>query len=428
MKDTDISSDLFPVESPEDFIDVFLVDDGVDEQGASFTQSKVVTFAAYRFSSLFAHLVFVDVQRKLERYVVKNKNALNKKMLYRIPIDCNDYPEFRYRYDKFVDALEKFQKSPHNFISFSWIYDSSVVGDLHRWIFGFDEKNMKKLNFKDGNVLKQSSVIFSNILAVDGDTSVAYVDINPVVLPFLLYRGRGIGYTLLDRLVMSRFRNPNSFQMYGTIMEWSTRKNFETVVRYDIADLRMQMALPDSYSNTRIRERILEPVMKDFEAAGSPVNFTFKFVYDPSRVEGAGAQAVGGRKEANVIVFTLHRKYIAQDIETQLELRRKAVLGILTDISDPEKRYLCSDLSHQVVRNSQHEVFLKKASFFIKKCQDGGMKKREFVNTMLKVTRELTGVDLRSDRHINNAARKARRDGSANVRPGYAEEIGNLFG
>ena len=62
-------------------------------------------------------------------------------------------------------------------------------------------------------------------------------------------------------------------------------------------------------------------------------------------------------------------------------------------------------LAKQIVENGQDGKVKSKFAFYDKKVHSGKMSVDEYRNTMLKIVREVSGFDLRSDAHIRNSIR-----------------------
>lgn len=62
-----------------------------------------------------------------------------------------------------------------------------------------------------------------------------------------------------------------------------------------------------------------------------------------------------------------------------------------------------------MVEAGNESLLKSKFMFYDKRVSLGKMRPEEYKNTMLKIIREVTGVDLRSDSHIRNSIRSRRK-------------------
>ena len=89
--------------------------------------------------------------------------------------------------------------------------------------------------------------------------------------------------------------------------------------------------------------------------------------------------------------------------EKEARVFRQALLVCLQDIADKECAGNCREAVDLAVRKGVDYRLRMKFGYYTKCLRDGSIRRDEYVNTMLKIVRDLVGVDLRSVQHIRNA-------------------------
>ena len=126
--------------------------------------------------------------------------------------------------------------------------------------------------------------------------------------------------------------------------------------------------------------------------------------YDPKYGFVKGTR---GKLPANCVEIIIYRK----QPEDRKSLVYQRIFVCLKEVADAEVAFKCDSLSRQIVENGQDKLLESKFTYYNKRYVDGKITKEEFKNTMLKIVRDTTGVDLRSDRHKRNSSLFVRRSG-----------------
>lgn len=363
-------------------------------------QPKTVTYAKYRFSSKIYYHLLAHIREELTAYIDNNFNHLEPGRLIRVPVFCSHYSHFNRNVRAFREFVAGLMRPDVNLVSFSWRFDAQRHADMYRWMM-MQDKNVHGVRVvlpKDGAEFKVMSYVIVNQLLCD-DPNVVLVDINPVMVPFLLYYGIGNGGTCFNRDVYLKLNSIYSFRLYEFIMDWSTSTS---VRKMSIDELRSYLGFPASYSVTDLKKRVLDVAKAEIEAAGSTVLFDYDLKYDSEYGFAGGTR---GRLPANCIVFSVTKK----EYVDWKELSRKQILVMVQGVADREKQHLCPALARAVVEAGNESLLKSKFMFYDKRVSLGKMRPEEYKNTMLKIIREVTGVDLRSDSHIRNSIRSRRK-------------------
>lgn len=378
-------------------------------------QPKTVTYASYVFTKI-QHQILVRIREELTVYLHKDFEKLNSKELIRIPLFCSHYPHYAADPKGFYYELSSLMDEK-NIISFSWNFDAERHEKLYRWMMmntGVGASGRIMLP-KDGTHFDQKSVLIVNILRGD-ETGKFFVDINPMLAPFLLYYGEGNGGTEFNRDVALALSSRYSFRMYEYIADWSSSR---TTVTKSIKELREQLLyFPASYGVNDIKRRVLDVAKSEIEEAGSSVSFEYRFKFNPEYGLVTGTR---GQLGANCVEFTIVKK-------GEVNLRQLAhdrLLVCVQDLADREKAHVCDGLVWKIVDNGKEPYLMSKFKYYADQVKNSRIPASEYKNVMLKIIRESTGVDLRSDKHIRNAAIKERKGkGTAHADPA---PVGSLF-
>lgn len=363
-------------------------------------QPKTVTYANYAFSKI-QYQVLVHIREELSLYVEKNFENLKPRELIRIPLFCSHYAHYKGNPKGFYNELKELV-SKKNAISFSWTFDATRHSALYRWMMLDASGNGERIVMpKDGAHFDQTSVLIVNVVRCQDDTDKLLVDINPLLAPFLLYYGKGNGGTEFERDVALSLTSKYSSRMYEYIMDWSTSKSSLT---FSFEELRELLHFSGKDKAADIKRRVLDVAKKEIEASGSKVLFDYRMKYDPKYGFVNGTR---GKLPANCVEIIVYRK----QPEDRKSLVYQRIFVCLKEVADAEVAFKCDSLSRQIVENGQDKLLESKFSYYNKRYVDGKITKEEFKNTMLKIVRDTTGVDLRSDRHKRNSSLFVRRSG-----------------
>ena len=369
-------------------------DDRISVDHKKILQPKTVTRAIYRISRLHYQML-VHIREELQLYITNNPQEISSQELITVPLFCKHYPHFAGKASAFFDSVKEFM-SRKNVVSFQWCYNSSFHKSLFQWMQrGRKGRSATLLEPADGELIQEASVIIVNAVRCVNDPDKIIVSINPQVLPFLLYYGPGVGGTCFDRDVLLRMGSWFSCRLYEYIMDWSTSCSVKVI---SLKELRHMLQYPESYKVYDVKRKVLDVAKLEFEQTGSSVLFDYKFEYQADFGPVTGTR---GRYPSNCVVFTLYKK----EFSDWKELSRKQLQVMLQGIADREKMHFCEALAKQIVENGQDGKVKSKFAFYDKKVHSGKMSVDEYRNTMLKIVREVSGFDLRSDAHIRNSIR-----------------------
>lgn len=381
-------------------------------------QPKTVTYADFHFSKIH-NQIFIRIKEELQMYMEKDISRLKSNELIQIPLFCSHYPGFHGKTKQFYETIAKLM-TDSNVVKFEWRFDASEHTDLYRWMMNAGHSGgSRPMNVpKDGALIRQASVLIVNVYRVEDDTDKLLVDINPKLVPFLLYYGKGNGGTAFNRDVALRLVSGFSYRLYYFLCDWVTSCSSKTM---SLDELRSYLHYSEKYDVREINRRVLSVCKKELEDAKSDILFDYQFKYSPDYgfVEGTR-----GRLKSNCVVLTFSRK--AKDDPSA---RRRMVLKMfLTDIADKEKAHLCDSVLDIIFEKSQDMTMENKFKFYSTRVKDGVISQKAYLNTMLKIVRETTGVDLRSDLHIRNAAISERRKSRSSSSSREPRPLGGIFG
>lgn len=382
---------------------------------SSIRQSKTITFASYGLSRIHTHML-IHIREELQSFLVKHTSDVPEGTRVRVPLFVKDYPHFKGNVVALYNSLDELVKNSGNFIQFTWTY-SERLSPLLRWMFGLDNVRGKREKLVDGAVVHRTSAIITDVDYVEGTSDYVMVNLNPSVVPFLLYDGSYIGSTMFSRDVALSFKSVYSIRIYEFLMDWSTKT---TVKVWSLSELRFRLRLWKEKDGVRkelyvsnnygLRSKILDVAKREINGSASSVSFDYELFYDPQ----FGESAAKTKREANAIRFYIRRR---DDQTDRGELRQKMLAMLFGDISDKEKSVYCDRLAKQAVDNGQDEQLVSKFVYYGNLLKKGSIQRKEYVNTMLKIVREITGVDLRSDSHIRNSRLYSKKTGSSHGEP-----------
>ena len=391
----------------------------VDSRGSAnitrIMQPKTVTYADFHFSKIH-NQIFIRIKEELQLYIEKDLGRLKSNELIQVPLFCSHYPGFHGNSRLFYDSIQKLM-SEANVVRFEWRFDASRHSDLYRWMMNAGQGGGRRAVAvpKDGALFQQASVLIVNAYRVQDDPDKLLVDINPKLVPFLLYYGEGNGGTAFNRDVALRLTSGYSFDMYYKICDWVTSCNSKT---FHLEEFRRLFHIPAAYDVREINRRVLAVCKRELEEARSDIEFDYDIRYS---LDYGLPESPRGRLKSNCVVLFFSRRE-KQDASAG---RRVALQFLLKNIADKEKAHLCGEAVRIVCDQNRDITLMNKFQFYDQKVKDRRLSRSAFRNVMLKIVREMTGIDLRSDLHIRNAKIRERRDASA-LRD--VPSLGEVFG
>lgn len=128
------------------------------------------------------------------------------------------------------------------------------------------------------------------------DSNRLIINFNPWAIPFLVYYGVGVGGTQFKKSIALSLRGEYTKRIYKMICRWKDKPFFT----YSINQLRIDLDLPESYSNARMEDKVLIPAVEKIKESGSDVWFEYELKCD---------KPVKGRKpKSDTIYFYIKHK------------------------------------------------------------------------------------------------------------------------
>ena len=355
-------------------------------------QSNFLTSASYNFSKIQRD-IFVHIREELQVYLGKTPEDFLSLPEIQVPLFIRDYPHFdgktKQFYDYVVDMAQK-----KNFISFSYVY-SDGISPFIRQLFGIGGTRMKVRN---GDTLHMSLSVITGAKYSTGDDSCLMVSVNRMAVPFILYYGAGVGSMHFDRDVSLGFNHSKTSRIYEWLLDWGRK---EKIHRMSVAEFRERLCLTKSYARvSNIRDRILDEAREEINASRSVVKFTYDMSYDPSMPSDSLSSS---KKAYNVIDFIITRTSASQEVK----VHRQGLQVCLQDVADKECALSCREVVDIAEKKGVDYRLRMKFNYYMKRLKEGCITRDEYVNTMLKIVRDMVGVDLRSIQHIRNSKLRA---------------------
>ena len=391
-----------------------VADDRESLELQNIIQPKTVTYLKFRFSRI-QQRILVHVVEELSVYMTNNIEKINPRELITVPLFCSHYGRYKHDSRGLFEEVSKLKRET-DAITFTWTFEPQKFPDLYKWMLlhpvCFDGSGHHVLP-KGLYTFEKKSSLFTDIQRCYEDPGKLLIGINPSMLPFLLYFGRGNGGTMFDKDVALALSSVYSHRLYLVLCDLIT---FCPSKVFSLDEFRELLGYSEKYLPRDIKNHILVPFQKELVELNSELLFDFEFKYD---LNYGFARSTHGAPAANCVVLTVRkREFIDWN-----ELSRKQLLVMLQQVSDKEKNYLCPSLAEQIVKNGLAGKLKSKFSYYDKKVSERKMSAVEYKNTMLKIVRELTGVDLRSEYHIKNSVKLQNRT----KRTRKVEFTGTLF-
>lgn len=366
-------------------------------------QPKSVTFSSYQLSAIQQDMltnIMAELQQNITRELRDIKqvgvNSLS------VPLYCKDYVHFNGNQEQFLAEVRKLRQK---MFTFRWKMSDFTESPGVRNLFIDPDTGVPR--FRPGEVIESSGVMVT-MVHVGTESGTVMVDINPWMVPFLLYYGKGVGGTKFFRDVCLSLKGKYSKRLYEMVMDWKTRKSPVEMPVQEFVDM---LQLPESYTNGNIRQRVLLPAKEEIEAVDKSVVFKFDFVYRPQNVRVVRKRGRSvpedespTKKKANTLVFLVEEAESPE--KKRVDVVRSQSLEIyLADIADRQKKAASNAVALFIESIGKKEAILSKFVYYYDRLKLGVCTREEYRNTMLKIVREVSGFDLRSAAHIRNAER-----------------------
>lgn len=354
------------------------------------TQPRAVTYASYDCTALQEDIL-TSIISELSRYQSAKASLVRPDLfgVLTIPLNIDDFPGLDRKVSDFRKAVREMRAIDFNF---AWKYDFANT-EVTRGMF-LDPETGESL-IPDGAEVETTGSVIINVHKIT-DSKRILVDLNPLVVPFLLYIGKQVGGTKYFKGISMSLSGKYTKRIYKMIMDWHT---LGTEKRIPIQEFRDILQIPASYDNNKIRTDILEKARQEIEMSDSSVKFSFDLV------NTGLIRAEGRKKPADTIIFKLSTS--TSRAKQKAENDTKALHIYLADIAEKEVKHHVPIAVDAAKEQGVEQRLISKFTYYYHRLNAHEITKAQYVNTMLKIARELTGVDLRSPAHQQNALRSA---------------------
>jgi len=136
----------------------------------------------------------------------------------------------------------------------------------------------KKFSFKwtsekMGREIETSGMLISTWHDVK-KTNKIIINFNIWAIPFLLYYGKSVGGTYFRKKLSLSMSSNYSKRIYKMLERWHDKKKFE----YKLDDFKEDMMIPKSYTNNKIKEKVLEVAVKEINEFNPLKHIDFELV------------------------------------------------------------------------------------------------------------------------------------------------------
>lgn len=357
-------------------------------------QPKAFTFACYPLSMATQELL-VDIISHLQSYVTADMALVNPKLvgMINIPLSAKNYPAYRKHYADFRKDLEILWKNSE--IRFRW-KEEMLTSKAAKQMFV--DSNGKPL-FNENSKVKTSATLFSGITEDETQPDMQIVTINPLALPFLLYYGKGVGGTQYQKHIVFKMQKKYSRRLYPILMDFVNRPDNQN--KMSLKEFREILEIPSSYDNSRIKREIIKPSLEEINSHVEEYRFNMELVTE-NRINN------GKKPSLDTVRF-----YVTslKGSRTLHETNRITVLATLQEFADKGLKELCEQACDEIFKRENFQKYMSKVHYYNDQVKSHKISKQDYKNIMLNIIKELSGYDLRTERHIRNAKNyKARMD------------------
>jgi Initiator Replication protein len=166
----------------------------------------------------------------------------------------------------------------------------TAVKDMMKKTFAF-----KWTHPNMGKVVETGGVIFTTWHDIKGTNQIA-ITINVWAIPFLVYYGVGVGGTQFNKSIALNLQGEYTKRLYKMVCRWKDELSFT----YPIEQLRSDLEIPRSYTNSHIEERVLKASEERIKESGSDVWFEYELLCKYPKK--------GRKPKADTIIFKIFTK------------------------------------------------------------------------------------------------------------------------
>lgn len=232
------------------------------------------------------------------------------------------------------------------------------------------EYETKTENGKETEILTS---LISGISYEKGSRMIGF-DIPSKAVPVLCYIGDG--YTKFRQLVSLSLRSAYSKRIYELCCRWEDREGF----RMPMKEFRATLAIPESYRNSNIKQRVLDPCKDELKKDADVY-----FEYDLEKSKGS--------KKYDQIVFKVITKkdHKLQSKEEKTELNKKMYSGVYGFLSSffPDRAWVVAD--HLNLNDKLEEAYDRLSRLDDEYCK-GSKKKADVIRLVRHIAKEDWGI------------------------------------
>jgi len=200
------------------------------------------------------------------------------------------------------------------------------------------------------------------------------INFNPWAIPFLVYYGVGVGGTQFKKSIALSLRGEYTKRIYKMICRWKDKPSF----KYSIDQLRIDLDLPDSYSNARMEDKVLIPAVEKIKESGSDVWFEYELKCD---------KPVKGRKHKSDTIYFIIKHKDPKKAGGTIEAEYKYVYHWLGLIWDSTKSSKAIDNTMKLAELGGINTVYKRICFYDDQIADGSKTKEHALNSIKKMLR-----------------------------------------
>ena len=201
------------------------------------------------------------------------------------------------------------------------------------------------------------------------------ININPWAIPFLVYYGVGVGGTRFSKSLVLNIRGNHAKRIYKIICSQRDRREYY----YPIEQFRADFKVPDSYGNSQIEQKILEPAKDRIKECGSDIWFDYELIC---------RHPIPKRKpKADTIVFKIKTLHPLEAGGEQYDMYQY-VYNWLSRAKDFPSDSTVRDMLDRILSQGGLRRIYDKCCFYDDQVCTGRMVKQHAFNSLLKIVKE----------------------------------------
>lgn len=229
------------------------------------------------------------------------------------------------------------------------------------------------LNKEIHKTVESEGVLITTYHDIKGSNKLV-INFNAWAIPFMIYYGEGVGGTIFNKAVALRLRGQYTKRIYKILCSQRDRLEYY----YPLGKFKEEMGIPNSYDNTKIVERILEPSKVAISESSSDVKFDYELI--------CRKQIKGRKKKADTVLFKITSPQTRMKEEPDFLVFSYVFRWMQWVFGTSSSK--AQEITDKLKDNGWINDIYKRACYYDDKLSNGNMTKMHCINSLKKMLQD----------------------------------------